>query len=163
MTGVLPFRLKVPGKDEFRGLRAVSISYRFHGVMRLEGALLVIEWQGAAQVQDVGALSVRDDRLDLPDERLTIPVSHLYRVTLAGGWWRPRLTLQAKSLRALAMVPSEDHGTVHFWYARRDRAAAIEMEAALNAAIAAAPAIAPPGVPDTGETVSTPPGGFPEA
>jgi hypothetical protein len=137
MTCVLPFRLRVPGKDEFHGLRAVSISYRFNGVMRLEGALLVIEWQGAAQVQDVGALSVRDDRLALPDERLTVPASDLYRATLAGGWWRPRLTLQAKAQRALAIVPSEDHGTVHFWYARRDRAPAIAMEAALSAAIAA--------------------------
>jgi hypothetical protein len=163
MTCVLPFRLKVPGKDEFQGLHAVSISYRFHGVLRLEGALLAIEWQGAAQVQDVGALSVRDDRLALPDERLTVPVSHLYRATLAGGWWRPRLTLQAKVLRALAIVPSEDHGTVHLWYARRDRAAAIEMAAALNAAISAAPAIAPLVVPDISNTVSTPPGGLPDA
>ena len=159
MTYLLPFRLKVPGKDEFRGLHAVSTSFRFHGVLRLEGFVLTIEWGGIAQVQDVGALSIRDDRLALPNERITVPVNSLYPATLVGGWWRPRLTLQAKVLGALAIVPSEELNAVQFWYARSDRAAAIAMAAALSTAIAVAPlaAIDPPVVSDIGEILSTPP------
>ena len=160
MTYLLPFRLKVAGKDEFRGLHAVSTSFRFHGILRLEDLLLTIEWGGVAQVQDVGALTIRDDRLALPDERITVAVSHLYPPTLVGGWWRPRVTLQAKVLGALAIVPSEDLGRVQFWYARSDRAAAIALAAALRTAIATAPlaVIGPPGAPNIGATVSTPPG-----
>jgi len=165
MTSILPFRLKVPGKDEFRGLHAVSLSFRFHGLLRLEGYVLTIQWGGAYQVQDVGALTIRDDRLALPDERITVPVSHLYRATLAGGWWRPRLTLQAKELGALAVVPSEEHGTVQFWYARGDRTVALAMAAALSDAIAAAslPAIAPPAGSVIDGSASTPPSGLTNA
>lgn len=158
MTPILPFRLKVQGKDEFRGLHAVSTSFRFHGLLRLEGYVLTIEWGGVAQVQDVGALTIRADRLALPDERFTVPVSHLFRATLVGGWWRPRLTLQAKELGALAVVPSEEHGTVQCWYARGDRTLALAMAAALSDAIAAAslPAIASPAEPVIDESASTP-------
>ena len=138
MKSILPFRLKLSGKDEFRGLHAISTSFRFQGFLRLEGHVLTIEWGGVAQVQNVGALSIRDDRLALPDECITVPVSHLYRATLAGGWWRPRLALQASELGALAVVPSEEHGTVQFWYARGDRTVALAMAAALSDAIATA-------------------------
>lgn len=159
MTCILPFRLKVPGKDEITGLHAVSTSYSFHGLLRLEGLALSIEWGGVAQVQDVGALSIRDDKLALPDERLTVPVSHLYPARLVGGWWRPRLVLRSKVYGALAIVPSEELGSVQFWYARGDRAAAIAMAAGLSAAIAAAPP-AEIAQPDSGEVVSTPPKGL---
>jgi hypothetical protein len=126
---------------------------------------MTIEWAGVAQVQDVGGLTIRDDRLALPDERITIPVSHLHRATLVGGWWRPRLSLQAKVLGALSLVPSEEHGTVQLWYARADRAAALAMTAALSTAIAVAPVapIAPPVAPDMGDTASTPPSGLTSA
>lgn len=36
-----------------------------------EGLALTIEWGGVAQVQDVVALSIRDDKLALPDEHLS--------------------------------------------------------------------------------------------
>lgn len=108
--------------------------------------MLTIQWGGVVQVQDVSPLTIRDDREVLPDEHTSVPVSHLYRATLAGGSWRPRLTLQAKEPGALGEVPSEEYGTVQFWYARGDRTVARAMAAALNDAIAAAshPAIAPP-------------------
>lgn len=146
MTPILSFRLKLPGTDTVRGLHAVSTSFRVHGLLRLEGDLLTIQWGGAVQIQDVSPLSIRDDREVLPDERFTVPAADLYRAALVGGWWRPRLTLQAKELGALAAVPGEEYGVAQFWYARRDRRVALAMAAAINDAIAAAslPAIAPP-------------------
>lgn len=134
MTPVLPFRLKLPGTEEFSGLRAVSTSFRVHGLLSLEGNALTIQWGGAVQVQDVGLTSIKDEREVLPDEQVTIPVGLLYRATLA-GWWRPRLTLQVRKLGALAVVPSEEYDAVRFWYARSDRAAALAMAAAINDAI----------------------------
>ena len=161
MTAILAFRLKVPGTDQFQGLHAVSTSYRFQGFLRLSGSALIIEWSGVAQVQDVGALTIRDDKLSLPDERLTVPVSHLYRATLAGGWFRPRLVLQARELGSLALVPSEEHGVVQFWYARADRQLATAMVAALTDAIGAASQSALLSVTERviHESASTPPGG----
>lgn len=164
MTVLLPFRLKVSGTDEFRGLHAVSTSYRFHGLLRLDGALLTIEWGGVAQVQNVGALSIRDDRMALPDERLTVPVGELYPATLVGGWWRPRLLLRTRVQGALAIVPSEDLGTVTCWYARSDRAAARDLASALRTAIAGTPRpglVAPEPLPRLEAAARTPPEGHP--
>jgi hypothetical protein len=134
----LPIRLKVSGKDEFHGVHAVSTTFRFHGWLRLECASLCIEWHGYAQVQEVGPLSVNDDRLPLPAETLIVPVARLRRAELVGGWWRPRLLVSARDGRALALVPSEDEGTVHFWYARHDRRAAMAFASALSTEIAGA-------------------------
>jgi len=138
MSLVLSFRLKVPGTDEFRGLDVISISYRFEGRLWLEGELLVIEWRGRANVQEVGTLNVRDDQLSLPAERLAVPASELARAVLEGGWWRPRLLVEARKMGALSIVPSEDLGRVRFWYARRDRDVAAEVVASLERAIRSA-------------------------
>jgi hypothetical protein len=135
MSFVLPFKLKVPGKDQFTGLSAVSTSFRFQGLLRLEGNELTIEWSGEALVQEVGAHTVRDDRLPLPTEQILVPVSQLYGARLEGGWWRPRLRLQARQLAVLSVVPSEEHGAVEFWYARADRDAAVALASALTAGI----------------------------
>lgn len=163
MSSTLPFRLKVSGTDEFRGLRAVSTSFSFHGFLRLERYLLTIEWAGVARVQDVGALSIRDDRLPLPDESITLPVSQLYSAKLIGGWLRPRLAIRARRVGALAAVPSEDQGIVQFWLTRSERAAGKEMATAISLAIASAPAaVDPPSFfPSPDEAATTPPGGLP--
>jgi hypothetical protein len=138
MTLTLAFLLKVPGSDEFRDFKAVSTSFRCEGLLTLEGDLLTIEWGGEARVQDVGLLSIEDERIRMPDEWLTVPVGELDRATLEGGWWRPRITLQERRRGALAGVPSESLGMLQCWIARRDRAQARAMVAALNDAIAAA-------------------------
>jgi hypothetical protein len=135
MTDELPIRLKVSGKDEFRGAHAISTSFRFHGWLRLDAASLHIEWSGHAQVQDVGPLSVRDERLPLPRESLIVPVARLRRAELVGGWWRTRLAISARDGQLLALVPSEDQGTVHFWCARRDRKTAAAFAGSLSKAI----------------------------
>jgi hypothetical protein len=158
VSAVLPFKLRVAGKDEFHGVHAVSTSFRFHGLLRFDWDHLWIEWAGSARVQDVGALTVRDEHLPLPAEALAIPVDRLRRAALAGGWWRPRLEISAKDLAALATVPSEDQGKVRFWYARRDRATAIALSAILSRAIASASvaSTAPPPDPSD-DTPRTPP------
>lgn len=138
MSDELPFRLKVSGTDEMHGVRAISTSFRFSGWLRLEGPCLRIEWTGYAHVQDVGTTGIRDERLPLPAETLVVPAGRLRRAELVGGWWRPRLVLTARDDRALAFVPSEKHGRVHFWYARRDRHVAVAVADRLGRAIAAA-------------------------
>lgn len=141
MTKTLAFFLKVPGSDEFRDFQAVSTSFRCEGLLTLEGDLLSIEWGGEARVQDVGLLSIDDERIGMPDEWITVPAGALDRATLEGGWWRPRIALQERHRGALAGVPSGSLGRVRLWIARRDRAEARTMIAALNDAIAAATGI----------------------
>lgn len=135
MTPVLPFRLKLPGTDLFSGLNAISTSFRVHGTLRLAGDLLLIEWSGVVRTQEVGPLTIRDEKEVLSEESLTVPVSQLDSATVVGGWWLPRLALYARERGALGAVPSEKDDAVLFWYARRDRPIAIALAAAINDAI----------------------------
>jgi len=134
MTVVLPFKLKVPGKDEFQGADITSVSYRFHGLLRLDGTDLHIEWAGTAHVDEVGTLNVRSETLPLPSETLDLPVSRLATVEVRGGWLRPRLEITATDLAALAVVPSEAQGRVRFWIARSHRQQAAALADALHRA-----------------------------
>lgn len=137
MTLLLPFKLKVPGTDEVSGFTARSVGYRLQGLLRLDRDIVRIEWGGVQEIQEVGALDVRDEQVELPDEWLEIPVEHLHRAVHEGGWWRPRVLLQARSLETFAGMPGGERGRMRFWYARRDGAAARDLVAGINAAIEA--------------------------
>ena len=132
----LPFALKVPGVDSFAGLTISSTSYAFHGLLRYEGSVVQLEWAGTAAVDEVTVLDVDSRTVDLPPEALDIDVRELRRVAYRAGWWRPRLELACHDLRTLRMVPGEEAGELRLHVARRDRAAARAMAAALNAAMA---------------------------
>lgn len=135
MSSSLAFRLKLPGTDTLSGLNAVSTSFRVHGLLWLEGDLLIIQWGGAVRVQDVSPLGLSDTREPLPDERVAVPVHDLHRARVAGGWWRPRLILRAGTPGALGEVPGETAGVVTLWIARADRAAGRALSSAINDAI----------------------------
>ena len=136
----LPFRLKAPKQDVIEGARVMSTTFRLHGYLHVEDDLLVVEWGGTALVTDVGGAGVRIEKEALPDERLEVPVAALRRAELLGGWFRPRLTVQARTVGALAGVPTEEFGVVHFWYDRSERFTAIAVAQELDDAIAAADA-----------------------
>ena len=146
MGPTLPFRLRMPGRrDEVSGLdltgssfKVTSTSFEVHGYLHVDGDVLVVEWGGTIQVQEVGAMSVRDETQPLPNERIEVPVADLYRAELVGGWFRPRLRVQARAVGVLSSVPTEKRGMVEFWYDRSERFTAIEVARALTEAIAAA-------------------------
>lgn len=137
MGPTLPFKLKLPGKDVLDGLGYTNRSFRVHGYLHLDGDVLVIEWGGTVRVQEFGAVSMRDETESLPNERLEVPVAELLRVELVGGWFRPRLRVQARTIGTLSSVPTEQGGLVEFEYERSERFTAIEFVAALGEAIAA--------------------------
>ncbi len=134
MTLVLPFRLKVPGKDEFEGINVVSTTFRVHGFLRFDGYMLSVEWGGEIAIQEVGT-KISDETEPLQDERIDLPITDIHRASLAGGWFRPRLELQARRLGALSYIPTEKLGVVKFWYDRSERFNAIAMAQALEEAI----------------------------
>ncbi len=136
MTLVLPFRLKVPGKDAFEGIDVVSTTFRVHGFLRFDGYMLSVEWGGEIAIQEVSITKISDETEPLQDERIDLPITEIHRASLAGGWFRPRLELQARRLGALSYIPSEKLGVVKLWYKRSERFAAIAMVNALNEAIA---------------------------
>lgn len=91
---------------------------------------------GEVAIQEVGISKISDETEPLQDERIDLPITDIHRASLTGGWFRPRLELQARRLGALSCIPSESLGVVKFWYDRAERFAAIAMANALEAAIA---------------------------
>ncbi|HSR92374.1 MAG TPA: hypothetical protein VLK88_13810 [Gemmatimonadales bacterium] len=136
MNDVIPFTLKVAGKDQFRGVNAISTSYRFHGRLRFDGASLWIEWTGTYRVQEVGALTVRDDVAPLPSESLMVPLARVLNLRFRGGWLRPRLELAGRDLAVFETVPGEDGGIARLWLSRQDREIAESLASRVNRAIA---------------------------
>ena len=136
MSDVIPFTLKVSGKDQFRGVNAISTSYRFHGRLRFDGVSLWIEWTGTYRVQEVGALTVRDDVAPLPNESLMVPLARVLNVRFRGGWLRPRLELSGRDLAVFETVPGEEEGIVRLWLARQDRQIAASLTNKINQALA---------------------------
>lgn len=130
----LPFRLKVPGKDALTATTASSTKFRFHGLLHVLDDAIRLEWTGTARVEQVSLLAVKEQTLALPDESLTLPFSRIREFGLRGGWLRPYLELMGNDLEALRIVPSEEHGRVRLWLARRDRRLAAEIVAAARAA-----------------------------
>ena len=136
MSDVIPFTLKVSGKDQFRGVNAISTSYRFHGRLRFDGVSLWIEWTGTYRVQEVGALTVRDDVAPLPNESLMVPLARVLNVRFRRGWLRPRLELAGRDLAVFETVPGEDGGIARLWLSRQDREIAESLASRVNRAIA---------------------------
>jgi len=154
VTPVLPFRLKTQGTDEVAPWHVRSLSYRLHGLARLESGALVLQWSGTAEVSEVKGTAVREYAEPMPVREVTLPVTQVASLTLHGRWWRPRVVLRVTDLAILAPVPGSDRGQVTLWIARRDWVLAgslitgVEIEQA-DAALAAAEA-PPPLPPDAG-------------
>lgn len=133
MSHVLPFRLRVPSRDEHSLTEHTSISFTFRGLMRLEPDHLHIEWTGTGKVEEHGLLGTDTDIRKLPLESIELPLDQIRVMRFLGGWWWPRVVLSTVTLDGLRIIPSEDDGVVRFYIARSDRATA---EALIAAALA---------------------------
>lgn len=150
MTVALPFRLKATDESEVAAWYLRAVSYRLHGIARLEDGRLVIQWSGTSEVTEVKGTAARVREETLPVRSVALPITRITTVMLAGGWWRPRVVLRVADLSVLAAIPGAAHGALTLWIRRGDRALAqdlitgVEIQAA-DAALAAAEA--PPPLP----------------
>lgn len=129
----LPFRLKVPDREEISPLGVSSTKFSFHGLLRMEEDGLVLTWNGSAKVEKFGFTGVGEDTLPLPEESLELSFDRLRDVSLEGGWFLPRLLLMGSDFDALRIVPSEEGGRVSLWLARRDLRLARDLAQAIRA------------------------------
>ena len=140
----VPFGLPLPGRDtlDFEGAR--SEWHRVQGLLHLEGDSITFEWSTTQHVEHVSLSGVHIDDEATPPELLSVPVAWIGEARVAGGWWAPRLILRARRLDAFDGMPGAVLGTVVLRIARRDRAIAAAMVAALTAARTLGPAQSPP-------------------
>lgn len=139
MTPVLPFTLRAASESEMTGTDVAWDAYRFHGVARIEGGELVLEWGGEIERATMAGASVSTTFDPVPTRRIRVPGSRLGVAELRGGWWRPRLEVVVADLDALSALPGSRQGRAVLRVARRDRTLALELAAAIAGLRADAP------------------------
>jgi hypothetical protein len=109
-SAALPFILK-RSKDEFGAASMTSTRETVHGLLRLEGDRLVIQWRLARQTEHLG-VSYRTDEEVEPVREEVIPLSAVSGSYVRNRWWEfwrgPRLVLTAADLRAFDGVVGEE-------------------------------------------------------
>jgi hypothetical protein len=129
---VLSFTLPATHEQRAAGFRVARRVARVQGLIRLEGATLVIEWAGAIEWTEVrGPEVVLAKTETLAATRREIAVERLADVTVR-GWWRPRFELRAADLTALDGVPTADHGRLSVRIPRAERGTAQALVANLR-------------------------------
>jgi hypothetical protein len=107
-TWALPFFLK-RSEDVIGAGSITSTAETVHGLLRLEGERLVVQWRIARSTEQVGS-EVRTDREVTPVREVVIPLSSLAGGRVRAGWWpwsAGRVVLTAADLRAFEQVAGE--------------------------------------------------------
>ena len=82
-----------------------------HGLLRLEGDELTVQWRLARKIDHLGTEMHTDEEFEAVRE-VTIPLSAMAGAIVRRPWWRfwsgPRIVLVASDLQALEAVTGED-------------------------------------------------------
>jgi hypothetical protein len=146
-AAALPFVLRRE-HGVISGREITSTRDEIHGLLRLDGARLAVQWSASRQTSRVGR-EIRTDRELAPVREVVLPLGAVAGAQLRWEWrrWPPRrvLVLTAADLRAFQSLAGETDGpglvlehpaelTVEL--RRSDRAAAREFVAELELALA---------------------------
>lgn len=130
----LPFTLKVAGHDAIDGFDIVSVSVKVDGIAYWADGMLTLEWAETQHVDEVSLSAVKSDVRSQPPLAIDIPIEVLTRARLLGGWWRPRIELEARYIETFANIPGAKPGRLALFIKRRDRSLAADIIAELEAA-----------------------------
>lgn len=142
----LPFLLK-RGDDVFTGTGMTSTREIVHGLLRLEGDRLYIQWRVGKTTDHMGAMEMRTEHQVEPVREIVVPLRGVAGAAVRRRWWDrltgPRLVLTASDLNAFEELAGQeglklDHPAELVLRLRRsDRLPAEEFCAELAMALAA--------------------------
>lgn len=103
----LPFTLS-RSTDVITGPEITTTDETVHGVMRLEGDRLVMQWRLTRTTSRVGKTIDSKSSID-PVAEFSLPLSSLASATVKASWWRRhvRLSLIASDLRAFESIAGQ--------------------------------------------------------
>jgi hypothetical protein len=105
----VPFHL-VRSQDQFTGATVTSTREVIHGLLRLEGDRMVVQWRLARRTDHMGAMTVRSDEELGSVRELVVPLAGVAGAQVRRRWWLPRnpvLVLRAADLRAFEEVAGD--------------------------------------------------------
>jgi hypothetical protein len=82
---------------------------------------LWIEWTGTYRVQEVGALTVRDEEASLPNESLMVPLARVLNVRFRGGLAAASTRALGRDLAVFETVPGKTRRRTLALGSRQDR------------------------------------------
>jgi hypothetical protein len=142
----LPFYLRRK-QDVIAAHEVTSTTERIHGLLRLEGERVLVQWRLSRQTERVGA-QIRTDQEYEPVREVVLPLAGLAgAVVRASGWRRivgPQVVLTASDLRTFeelggaAGLRQQHPATLQLRIARSDVLLAQEFASDLNLALAEA-------------------------
>lgn len=107
----LPFVL-TRRKDVYTDSAMTTTKERVHGLLRLEGEQLRIQWRVGRTTERYGATEVRSDDEVEPVQEVVVPLEHVAGAVVKQGWWErwtgPRLVLTGRDLRAFEGMAGKD-------------------------------------------------------
>lgn len=99
----LPFVLTLK-KDVYTSTTMITTRERVHGLLRLEGEQLRIQWRVGRTTERYGAGEVRSDDEVEPVQEVLVPLDYVAGAVVKERWWEPwagpRLVLTGNDLRA---------------------------------------------------------------
>ena len=128
----VPFTLKVADESSIEQARVVVAVSRVTGHARLDRDLLVVEWGGTREIEEIGQGRLRRVAQPIPVGRVAVPVARLVRVDIRSRWWHPRLELVTTDPGAFAALPGSPGGRLELHLSRHDVAAALELVTTLR-------------------------------
>lgn len=132
----VPFSLALPKEASVDRGSVQSKVYQVHGMARLDGDRLTLEWSGSIQITEVQGHGVRTLRQSVPAQRLVLPASRIARFEARGRWWKPYVELRTDSIAPLELVPTAAAGRILLRISRRDWGAARELASHVQLAMA---------------------------
>jgi hypothetical protein len=107
----LPFVL-TRRKDVYTDTAMTTTKERVHGLLRLEGEHLRIQWRVGRTTERYGATEVRSDDEVEPVQEVVVPLEHVAGAVVRQRWWErwtgPRLVLTGRDLRAFEGMAGVD-------------------------------------------------------
>jgi hypothetical protein len=107
----LPFTLR-RSSDTMSNTSVTTTTETAHGLLRLEGESLVIQWRLARKTDHVGAMNISSDEEFEAVQEVVVPLSGVAGALVRRGWLQwftaPRIVLRASDLQAFEAVTGED-------------------------------------------------------
>ena len=107
----LPFTLK-RSSDAMSSSEYTTTTETAHGLLRLEGDSLVIQWRLARKTDRIGAGNIETDEELEAVREVVVPLSGVAGALVRRGWLQwftgPRIVLRASDLQAFEAVTGED-------------------------------------------------------
>ena len=145
LFATLPFTLR-RSTDEFTASSMTTTTESVHGLLRLEGEEVTVQWRLDRKTAYLGGTKHYTDEEIEKVREVTIPISALAGATVRRPWWRfwsgPRIVLVASDLQVLEAIAGEEGlGLAHpaklvLSVRRADALLAAEFAADLELAIA---------------------------